>query len=174
MPADLRIGHGWDMHRLTTDATSDPGKARPLIIGGVSADARTPEGASFLLVAHSDGDVLYHAVTDALLGAIKGPDIGQLFPDTALENTARNSEVFLAEAARRIAAAGWRLANLDATVIAERLKIAPIKDRIIANLARVLALHESQVNVKGKTHERVDAVGEDRAIEAHCVVLLTR
>src|SRR5688572_28779823 len=106
MTADLRIGHGWDMHRLTVDDATDPGKSRPLIVGGVRTEALSAQGVKLLLVAHSDGDVLYHAVTDALLGAIKGPDIGQLFPDTSPENAGRDSEIFLAEAARRVAAAG--------------------------------------------------------------------
>jgi 2-C-methyl-D-erythritol 2,4-cyclodiphosphate synthase len=123
-------------------------------------------------VGHSDGDALLHAVTDALLGAIAEPDIGQRFPNDDPRNEARNSADFLAEALARITAAGYRIANLDATVILERPKLSPRKPEIRANLARLLALPESCVNIKGKTHEKVDAVGEGRAIETHAVVLL--
>jgi 2-C-methyl-D-erythritol 2,4-cyclodiphosphate synthase len=162
----FRIGHGYDLHRLEPIAPAGPG--RPLIIGGIALDHdRGPVG-------HSDGDALLHAVTDALLGAIAEPDIGQLFPNDDPRNEARNSADFLAEALARITAAGYRIANLDATVILERPKLSPRKPEIRANLARLLALPESCVNIKGKTHEKVDAVGEGRAIETHAVVLLIR
>lgn len=163
---NLRIGHGYDLHRLEPIAPDGPG--RPLILGGVAIPHdRGP-------VAHSDGDALYHAVTDALLGALAEPDIGQLFPNDDPRNDAENSGVFLAEAVRRVAAAGYEIANLDATVILERPKLSPHKDAVRANLARVLGLALGQVNVKGKTHEKVDAVGEGRAVEVHTVVLFTR
>lgn len=162
----LRIGHGYDLHRLEPLAPAGPG--RPLILGGVRLDHdRGP-------VAHSDGDALLHAVTDALLGAIGEPDIGQLFPNDDPRNDAEDSAVFLAEAAKRVAAAGYAVANLDATVILERPKLSPHKDAIRANIARLLGLPLDRVNVKGKTHEKVDAVGEGRAVEVHAVVLLTR
>ena len=163
---NLRIGHGYALHRLEPIAPAGPG--RPLILGGIPlAHDRGP-------VAHSDGDALYHAVTAALLGALTQPDIGQLFPNDDPRNDAEDSEIFLTEAARRVAAAGYQIANLDTTVILERPKLSPHKDAIRTNLARVLALPLDRVNVKGKTHERVDAVGEGRAIEVHAVVLLTR
>jgi 2-C-methyl-D-erythritol 2,4-cyclodiphosphate synthase len=123
-------------------------------------------------VAHSDGDALLHAVTDALLGAIAAPDIGQLFPDTDPRNESQDSMVFLTEAARRVRAAGYEVANVDATVILERPKIGPLKGRMRANIAACLGIGVEAVNVKGKTHERVDAVGEGRAVEVHCVLLL--
>ena len=141
-----------------------------MVLGGARLDADFDRGP----VAHSDGDALYHAVTDALLGALAQPDIGQLFPNDDPRNDAEDSAVFLAEAARRVAAAGYEVANLDATVILERPKLSPIKDAMRTNLARVLGLPEARVNVKGKTHEKVDAVGEGRAVEVHAVVLLTR
>jgi len=125
-------------------------------------------------VAHSDGDALFHAVTDAILGALAMPDIGQLFPDTDPRHEAQDSVVFLAEAVRRAHASGWSIANLDATVILERPKLSPVKEQIRANLARVLGVNLSSVNVKGKTHERVDAVGEGRAIEVHVIIGLAR
>lgn len=162
----VRIGHGYDLHRLELVAPAGPG--RPLVVGGVRLDHdRGP-------VAHSDGDALLHAVTDALLGAIGSPDIGQLFPDNAPENEGRDSADFLAEAARRVRAAGYEPANLDATVILERPRLGARKAEIVANLAGLTGMARACVNVKGKSHEGVDAVGEGRAIEAHAVVVLTR
>lgn len=166
----FRIGHGYDLHRLEPLGTpTAPGAqpVRPLILGGVGL--QHTHGP----VAHSDGDALFHAVTDAILGALGEPDIGQLFPDTDPRQDARDSAVFLEEAARRAAARGYAIANLDATVILERPKLLAHKDAMIANIARVLGVESSRVNVKGKTHERVDAVGEGHAVEVHCVVLLT-
>ena len=166
----FRIGHGYDLHRLEPlNAPASPGSqpVRPLVLGGVRLDHTHGP------VAHSDGDALYHAVTDAILGALGEPDIGQLFPDTDPRHDARDSAVFLEEAGRIAAARGFTITNLDATVILERPKLMPHKAAMIANIARVLGLEASRVNVKGKTHERVDAVGEGRAVEVHCVALLT-
>lgn len=163
---EIRVGLGYDLHRL--EPTPPNGEGRPLVIGGVRLDHdRGP-------VARSDGDVLLHAVTDAILGALALPDIGELFPDTDPRHEARDSAEFLAEALRLADEAGYRPVNLDATIVLERPKLAPRKAEIRANLARLLALPEDRVNVKGKTHERVDAVGEGRAIEAHAVVLMHR
>lgn len=162
----LLIGHGYDLHRLEPVGPSGPG--RPFVLGTVRFEHdRGP-------VAHSDGDALLHAVTDALLGAIAGPDIGQLFPDTDPRHDAQDSRVFLEEAVRRVHAAGYRPINLDATVICERPKLGPRKEPVREALAALLGLPPGRVNVKAKTHERVDAVGEGRAIEVHCVVLLGR
>lgn len=165
-PDDLRIGHGYDLHRL--EPLPPAGAGRPLVVGGVRLEHdRGP-------VAHSDGDVLLHAVTDALLGALGEGDIGQVFPDTDPAHAGRDSADFVREAVGRASAGGWRVASLDATVILERPKIAGAKGRIRETLAGLLGVDVSRVNVKGKTHERVDAVGEGRAIEAHVVVLLVR
>jgi len=160
----IRIGHGYDLHRLEPRAGNPA--VKPLIVGGVTLES--PVG----LVAHSDGDVLYHAVVDALMGALAMPDIGQMFPDNASANAGRNSADFMNEAARRVSEAGWRVVNLDATVILERPRIGPYKEQIRRNLASLLSCSIDAVNVKGKSHEKVDAVGEGRAIEAHVVVLL--
>ena len=166
MPADVRIGHGYDLHRLEPRAPA--GAGRPLVIGGVRFEHdRGP-------VAHSDGDVLLHAVTDAILGALGAPDIGQLFPDTAPENDGRDSRVFLEEAVRRMRARGWAIGNMDMTVICERPKMGPRKLEVVENLSNILGAPAADLNLKGKTHERVDAVGEGRAIEAHVAVLLVR
>ena len=160
----FRIGHGYDLHRL--EPRPPAGTGRPLILGGVRFEHdRGP-------ISHSDGDALLHAVTDALLGAVALPDIGQLCPDTAAANESRDSAEFLLDALNRVRAAGYRPVNVDATVILERPKLGPRKGEVVANLARLLGLPPELVNVKGKTHEKVDAVGENRAVEVHAVVLL--
>lgn len=168
---DLRIGHGWDLHRLEPlMALGGAGQGRPLMVGGVllATAAEFDRGPA----ARSDGDVLLHAVTDALLGALALPDIGQLFPDTDEANEGRDSRDFLLAAMAKVRALGYRVVNLDATVILQRPKLSPHKSEIIAALSELLGVDRGQVNIKGKTHERVDAVGESRAIEAHAVVLL--
>ncbi len=163
---DWRIGHGFDLHRL--DPLVPDGQGKPLILAGVKlAHPRGPVG-------HSDGDALYHAVTDAVLGALALPDIGELFPDTDARHAGRDSAEFLAEAVRRANVAGWVVVNLDATVVMERPKISPHKQRMRDNLALLLGVHVDRVNVKGKTHEGVDAVGRGEAVEVHVVVLLGR
>jgi 2-C-methyl-D-erythritol 2,4-cyclodiphosphate synthase len=163
---DLRIGHGYDLHRL--EPPPPAGHGRPFILGGHRFDH--PVGP----VGHSDGDALYHAITDAILGALALPDIGQLFPDTDPRHDNQDSALFLTEAARRAADLGWRIVNLDCTVILERPKLGPVKDTLRANIARLLNLDLAQVNLKGKTHEKVDAVGEGRAVEVHVVCLIQR
>jgi len=164
--AHIRIGHGWDLHRL--EPLPPTGVGRPLRLGGIEfSHDRGPVG-------HSDGDALLHAITDALLGAIGEPDIGQLFPDDDPAHDNADSAVFLAEACRRVAAAGWHVGNLDATIVCEQPQIGPRKQEILQHLATLLDCDQEQLNLKGKTHEQVDAVGEGRAIEVHVVVLLVR
>lgn len=163
---ELRIGHGYDLHRL--EPPPPAGKGRPLILAGVRLQHDVGP------VGHSDGDALYHAVTDALLGALAMPDIGQLFPDTDPRHDGQNSADFLDEAVRRVNAAGWNVVNVDCTLILERPKVSPVKDQMRANIAKRLDLPLGSVNVKGKTHEKVDAVGEGRAVEVHVVALLSR
>lgn len=166
MQDQYRIGHGWDLHRLAP--VGPGGEGRPLRLGGIALEhAMGP-------VAHSDGDVLLHAVTDALLGAIGAPDIGQLFPDKDPANDNTDSAVFLAEACRRMTGAGWQVGNLDATVICQRPRIGPHTEAIRLHLASLLGCDSTRVNIKGKTHEGVDAVGEERAIEVHVMALLCR
>lgn len=160
----FRVGHGYDLHRLELIAPA--GAGRPFILGGVLLEH--PVGP----VAHSDGDALYHAITDALLSAAGQPDIGQLFPDTDPRHDAQDSAIFLAAAVAKVRGLGWEIGNVDATVILERPKLSPRKEEMRANIARHLVLPMDAVNVKGKTHEKVDAVGEGRAVEVHCVVML--
>lgn len=165
LPA-LRVGHGYDLHRL--EPLPPSGRGRPFVLAGVVFDH--PLGT----VGHSDGDSVYHAVFDALMGALALPDIGQAFPDTAAEWEGRDSAYFLQAARERVAGAGWGVVNLDVTVICERPKLSPRKAEMVANIAKVLAIEPERVNLKGKTHEKVDAVGEGRAVEVHVVCLLAR
>ena len=161
-----RIGHGYDLHRL--EPVAPAGAGRPFVLAGVRFEHdRGPVG-------HSDGDAVYHAVTDALLGALGEADIGQLFPDTDPAHAGSDSAVFLERAVQEMRDRGYTVANLDVTVICEAPKIGPRKAEIIVNLARGLGCEPDRVNVKGKTHEQVDAVGEGRAVEVHAVVLLVR
>jgi 2-C-methyl-D-erythritol 2,4-cyclodiphosphate synthase len=162
----FRVGHGWDLHRL--EPVAPKGRGRPFVLAGVRFDH--PLGP----VGHSDGDALYHAVADALLGAIGEPDIGRLFPDTDAKYEGADSSVIVEEAARRMRAAGWAVGNVDVTVICERPKLGEHRAAIIANVAARLGCDRRAVNVKGKTHEGVDSIGEGRAIAVHAVVLLLR
>lgn len=154
----FRIGEGWDVHALV------PG--RPLIIGGVNVPH------TFGLLGHSDADVLLHAITDALLGAAALGDIGRHFPDTDERFKGADSTVLLAEAARRVRAAGFEIGNIDSTVIAQAPKLAPHIDAMRQRIADVLGLAVGQVNVKAKTAEKLGPVGQGLSIEARAVALL--
>ncbi len=160
----MRIGHGYDLHRL--EPVAPHGTGRPFVLGGIKFD----HGAG--PVAHSDGDALLHAVTDAILGALGEPDIGQLFPDSDQANEGSDSARFLVEAVARMRRARFEIGNIDCTVICEQPKIGPRRAEIVHRLGSLLGCPTELVNVKGKTHERVDAVGEGRAIEVHVSVLL--
>jgi 2-C-methyl-D-erythritol 2,4-cyclodiphosphate synthase len=155
-----RIGLGHDLHRL------EPGDG--LVIGGLSIphDRRA--------MGHSDADVLLHAVTDALLGAGGLGDIGELFPDTDPAHRGRDSADMLAEAVRRLAAAGWRIVNLDCVIRVQRPKILPYRTAIRRRLAEILGIDAADVWLKAKTGEGVGPIGEERAIAADCVVLVER
>ena len=159
----FRIGHGFDRHRLAPIAPM--GEGRPLVIGGVRFDS--PIGP----VAHSDGDALLHAITDAICGACGLDDIGQLFPNTDPINEGRESMTFLRTAVDAARDAGWSIGNIDATVLLERPKIGSLKSSIIETIADALSIPISAINVKGKTGEGVGPVGRGEAIEAHAVVL---
>ncbi|KAK4746045.1 hypothetical protein SAY87_012357 [Trapa incisa] len=156
----FRVGHGFDLHRL------EPGY--PLIIGGI--DIPHDRGCE----AHSDGDVLLHCVVDAILGALGLPDIGQIFPDSDPKWKGAPSSVFIKEAVRLMDEAGYEIGNLDATLILQRPKLSPHKEAIRSNLSKLLGADPAVVNLKAKTHEKVDSLGENRSIAAHTVVLLMR
>lgn len=157
---NIRVGEGWDTHALV------PG--RRLVIGGV----QIPHDRG--LLGHSDADVLLHAITDALLGAAGLGDIGRHFPDTDQAFKGADSAVLLAEAARRVHELGWRIGNIDSTVVAQAPRLAPHIEAMRARIAAVLGLAPDAVNVKAKTAERLGPVGQGQAIEARAVVLLSR
>jgi len=158
--APLRIGEGWDIHALV--------QGRPLVLGGVTI------AHSKGLLGHSDADALLHAITDAVLGAAGLGDIGRHFPDSDPAFKDADSALLLAEAARRAHAAGWRIGNVDATVIAQAPRLAPYIPAMVQNIARALGVAPAQVNVKAKTAERIGPVGREAAIEARAVALLLR
>lgn len=155
-----RIGEGWDTHALVV--------GRRLVLGGVEI------AHSHGLAGHSDADALCHAVTDALFGAAALGDIGQHFPDTDAQFEGADSIALLAEAARRVRAAGYEIGNVDSTVIAQAPRLAPHIAAMRQRLALALALPVGQVSVKAKTAERMGPVGRGEAIEARAVCLLLR
>ncbi len=153
-----RVGLGLDCHRLEA--------GRPCVLGGVTIPSDVGP------LGHSDGDVVLHALTDAVLGAMGEGDIGDLFPPSEAEWAGADSRTFLDEALRRAAARGFRVASADTVISAERPRLGPWKARIRANVAAILGLPPDRVGVKAKTAEGLGPVGEGRAIEARAVVLL--
>ena len=154
----FRIGQGWDTHRL------EPG--RPLILGGIDVPSE------FGCVGHSDADVLFHAVTDAILGALALGDIGLHFPDTAPEWKGAGSRRFLQHAVDLARAQGYTVVNVDSTVILQRPKLKDFRAAIGESLAAALGIGVGAAGVKFKTAESVGPVGEGRSCEAQAVVLL--
>jgi 2-C-methyl-D-erythritol 2,4-cyclodiphosphate synthase len=154
----MRIGFGYDVHRLVT--------GRPLILGGVTIPHETG------LDGHSDADVLLHAIADALLGAAALGDIGTHFPDTDEAWRGADSQMLLQAVGEKITASGYRIANIDATVALQRPKLRPHIDAMRANIARVLDLDIAQVSVKATTTERLGFVGTEAGAAASAVCLL--
>jgi 2-C-methyl-D-erythritol 2,4-cyclodiphosphate synthase len=157
---DFRIGQGYDVHELV--------EGRALIIGGVHVPYERG------LLGHSDADVLLHAITDALFGAASMGDIGRHFPDTDHDFAGADSRVLLRETFRRVSEAGFAIANVDSTVIAQAPKLAPHIEAMRANIAEDLELPIARVNVKAKTNEKLGYLGRGEGIEAQAVVLLRR
>ncbi len=155
-----RIGSGHDRHRLMPGHT--------LILGGVTIEA--PVGFE----AHSDGDILVHALVDALLGAIAQGDIGTHFPDSDPANSGLSSTIFLEDALRRVSQAGWSPVNLDATIFSQEIKIAPHREKIRQNLSRLTGLAIDRISLKAKTAEGLGAIGRGEAMDAQVVVLLQK
>jgi 2-C-methyl-D-erythritol 2,4-cyclodiphosphate synthase len=153
-----RIGQGYDSHRLV--------EGRKLILGGVEI----PHVKG--LDGHSDADALLHAVTDAILGAAALGDIGRHFPDTAAEFKGADSRVLLRAAVQRVHATGYAVGNVDATIIAQRPKMAPHIGTMVANIAADLGVEPGQVNVKAKTNEKMGYLGREEGINAEAVALL--
>ncbi len=158
--SDMRIGEGWDIHALV------PGRA--LVLGGVVI----PHTAG--LLGHSDADALLHAITDALLGAAGLGDIGSHFPDTDPSLAGADSRLLLQRAAASVGARGWRLVNVDSTVVAQAPRLSVHIPAMRQSIAQALQLDAAAVNVKAKTAEKMGPVGEGRAIEARAVCLIVR
>lgn len=156
----IRTGLGWDNHRIA--------EGRPLILGGVHVPC------DFGLDGHSDADILLHALTDALLGALALGDIGMHFPDTDPQWKGASSDRFLAHAATLVREAGWTIANIDTTVILQRPKLKDFRQPIQANVARILGLAPDQVSIKFKTAEKVGPVGEGKSAEAQAIATLVK
>ena len=154
----FRVGHGYDLHRLRHGGT--------LTLGGVAVSNELSP------VAHSDGDVVLHAIVDALLGAMGWGDIGEHFPDTDARWKGAASRVFVDEVYGRVVTAGFAVMNVDVTVLAERPKLKAFKPQMIRSIADALRASPEQVNVKAGTNEGCDAIGRGEAIAAHAVVLL--
>ncbi len=156
----LAIGEGMDVHALVPN--------RPLILGGVTIPHHSG------LLGHSDADALLHAVTDALLGAAGMGDIGRLFPDTDAAYAGADSQVLLKHAYAKVAAAGWSVSNVDATIVAQAPKMAPHVAAMQANIAACLQIETTQVNVKAKTNEKLGWLGREEGIEVRAVLMLQR
>ena len=156
----MRIGHGYDIHRLV------PG--RKLILGGIEI----PHSRG--LDGHSDADALTHALCDALLGALALPDIGHLFPNTDPQWKGADSQRLLAEVVARVHAAGWRIGNVDASLIAEEPKIAPHLPAMRARLSATLHIPQDCIGLKATTNEKIGDLGRCAGIAAHAVCLLVK
>ena len=154
----MRIGHGYDVHRLVPN--------RDLIIGGVKIDYELG------LDGHSDADVMLHAVMDALLGAAALRDIGYHFPDTDMRYKGADSRMLLREVAKKIDEAGYKLGNVDVTMIAQRPKLKPHIPQMMENIAADLGADAGRVNVKATTEERLGFTGEGLGMSCHAVCIL--
>jgi 2-C-methyl-D-erythritol 2,4-cyclodiphosphate synthase len=158
--SEIRTGLGWDVHRIA--------EGRPMILGGISVPC------AFGLEGHSDADVLAHAITDAILGAAALGDIGMHFPDSDPQWKGCDSLVFLRHARDLAAERGYRILNVDSTIILERPKLKDLRQTIRERLAETLGLEVDRVSVKFKTAEKVGPVGEGRSAESQAIVTLER
>ena len=156
----IRIGLGHDTHRLEA--------GRKLVIGGVHVPHELGP------VAHSDGDVLLHAIIDAILGALAWGDIGEWFPDTDEDYQGADSAKLLQSVMQRVKDDGWTVSNADCIVFAQRPKLSQFKSSISLRIAQLLSVETAQISVKAKTGERVGPIGREEAIAAEAVVLLTK
>ena len=156
----LRIGIGYDVHAFV--------EGRPLVLGGVNIEH--PRG----LLGHSDADVLAHALADAVLGALRAGDIGELFPDTDPAYLGADSIVLLAQVGALAREWGWRILDADCVLVLERPRISPYREAMRANLASALGLGVDAVGVKATTTERLGFAGREEGVAAHAVVLLER
>lgn len=157
---NLRIGHGYDVHRLV--------EGRRLILGGV--DIPWEKG----LLGHSDADVLVHAIMDALTGAARLGDIGKIFPDTDPAYAGISSIKLLREVGRLLGEKGFAVVNIDATLLAQAPKVGPYRPQMAANVAKALGIDPEQVNIKATTEEGLGFTGDGSGMAAHAVVLLAK
>ncbi|PLZ88164.1 2-C-methyl-D-erythritol 2,4-cyclodiphosphate synthase [Fischerella thermalis CCMEE 5198] len=155
---NIRIGNGYDIHRLVSD--------RPLILGGINIPH------SLGLLGHSDADVLTHAIMDAMLGALSLGDIGHYFPPGDPQWAGADSLVLLSKVHQLIRSQGWQIGNIDSVVVAERPKLKPHIQKMKEKIAGVLQLQPNQVGIKATTNEKLGPVGEEQGICAYAVVLL--
>ncbi|PLZ05327.1 2-C-methyl-D-erythritol 2,4-cyclodiphosphate synthase [Fischerella thermalis] len=155
---NIRIGNGYDIHRLVSD--------RPLILGGINIPH------SLGLLGHSDADVLTHAIMDAMLGALSLGDIGHYFPPSDPQWAGADSLVLLNKVHQLIRSQGWQIGNIDSVVVAERPKLKPHIEKMKEKIAGVLQLQPNQVGIKATTNEKLGPVGEEQGICAYAVVLL--
>ena len=156
----IRVGIGYDSHRLKL--------GRPLILGGVAIPFEKG------LEGHSDADVLLHAISDAVCGAAGLPDIGMLFPDTGPQWKGADSGALLAQIHDKMQEAGWQVVNVDAVLIAQSPKIAPFVRKMRENVAKLLHIAPDCVNIRGKTAEKLGALGAELGMAAHAVCLVSR
>ncbi len=156
----IRIGHGYDVHRLVN--------GRKLILGGVEIPYEKG------LDGHSDADVLLHAICDAIIGALSLGDIGKLYPDNDDKFLNINSRILLKDVAKRMAEAGYITGNVDATVIAQSPKLSPYIDQMKKNIAEDLSTNEQNVNVKATTEEHLGFTGRSEGISAHAVCIIVK
>lgn len=162
--SNLRIGHGYDVHRFSE--TFDP--KQPLMLAGL----KLPEPRT--LVAHSDGDVVLHAICDAMLGAIAAGDIGQHFPDSAAEYANVDSGQLVSQVLELAAKKNFRLINCDVSVLAQVPKLAPFREQMRACLSEVLSIDTDRVNIKATTTEGLGPIGREEGIACHAVVLMCK
>ena len=155
---NIRIGNGYDIHRLVSD--------RPLILGGVTIEHELG------LLGHSDADVLTHAIMDAMLGALSLGDIGHYFPPTDPQWEGADSVALLEQVDRLVQDKGWKIGNIDSVIVAERPKLKPLIQAMRDRLSTALHLEPNQVGIKATTNEKLDATGREEGIAAYAVVLL--
>lgn len=163
---NFRIGNGYDIHKFLEPSIFEK-VSKNLYLGGILIEGHVG------VVAHSDGDVVLHSLTDALLGALCLPDIGTLYPDNLESTKGISSSGIIKFAYGKIKENGFRLVNADITIITQTPKISPLKDSMINSIASVLEVENSRINIKGKTKEGLDSVGRLKAIECFSVCLLT-
>lgn len=154
----MRIGHGYDVHKLVTE--------RPLILGGVTIPHSTG------LLGHSDADVVLHSICDAVLGALGAGDIGQHFPDSDSEYLGADSRDLLRKVSAMMDGQNYSVCNLDVTILAQAPRLAPHIGQMKMNIARDLKVGEDQINVKATTTEQLGFIGREEGIAAHAVVML--